>query len=263
MHPSFYDVFLHACLDADGEALRADPRAFLTRHGVPAEDAAAMATPARLGVYRMMVRNTLAAVVHGRMPRTRARMGERFDATFARFLAERGPQTHYLRDVPGEFLDFALPLWRAEPAIPAYSCDLARHELIEFTVATLPHERPEPHDEVALDRPLAFAEAVRLTHYAHAVHELPPGDEDRTVPAARDVSMLIYRDETHAVRFLELSPFAAGVVDELLRGAPLASALPAAAEAHSLTMDDGLLADIARLLADFGQRGILLGSRRA
>ena len=56
------------------------------------------------------------------LPRTRARLNAacdgRFDADFGRFLDEVGPRTHYLRDVPAEFLAWARPRWRADRARP-------------------------------------------------------------------------------------------------------------------------------------------------
>lgn len=66
---------------------------------------------------------------------------------------------------------------------------------------------------IALDRPLLFAESVRLVHYAWAVHELP--DDAVGLPARRDVHLLAYRDDTHAVRWLELTPLAERVAGPL------------------------------------------------
>ena len=81
------------------------------------------------------------------MKRTRARLDAAaegaFDASFDAFLDQVGPRTHYLRDVPGEFLAWALPRWAARAALPAWIGDLARHELVEFQLAAAP-EVPEP-----------------------------------------------------------------------------------------------------------------------
>src|SRR5262245_53269046 len=81
-------------------------RSLLARHGVSEEDAHAIegSDIERLLVYRRLVRNNLREAVELAMPRAIARLGARFDDFFARFLEQRGPRTHYLRDVTNEFL---------------------------------------------------------------------------------------------------------------------------------------------------------------
>jgi hypothetical protein len=96
--------------------------------------------------------------------------------------------------------------------------------------------------------------------YEWAVHELPAALEDRSAPAERSVALLVYRDAEHAVRFLELTPTAAAVLEQLLAGESLREGIARACAALGLTMDDSVLADTARLLADLGERGVLLGA---
>ena len=255
-----------ACLQAGaGEALAGDLRAFLEQRGVAAEDVEAIvAAPARLAVYRSLVRNGLASVVVRMLPRTRARlnaaMQDRFDADLGVFLDEVAPRTHYLRDVPAEFFAWAAPRWRGDTVVPEYLVDLAAHELAQFAVGAAASSRaPERPAEVALDRPLAFAESMRLVAYAWAVHELP-ADEDATgAPPRRDAQLLAYRDAAHVVRWLELTPLAAAVLRHLAAGEALGDAVEHACATHGVA-PAGALADIARLLADLGERGVLLGA---
>ncbi len=238
-------------------------RAYLESRNVLEEDILAMlAGPPRLGIYRRLVRNNLEGVTRKLLGRTRARFESAFDQSFDAFVEEVGPRTHYLRDVPSEFLAWVRPRWAASAEVPAYASDLATHELVEFAVGIAP--KPRENDalgDITVDRVLVFADALRLVRYAHAVHTLPSLSSLRTVPAERPVSLLVYRDDTDAVRFLELTPLAANITERLLEGARLASALGPACEAEKITLDDAVLADVARLLADFGERGILLGAR--
>ena len=104
-----------------------------------------------------------------------------------------------------------------------------------------------------------FHPAARVARFAHAVHQLPAAVEDRTSPERRDVALLVYRDAQHALRYLELSPLVATLLPALLDGAPLDGALATAAAAHDMPVNDALLADVARLLTDLGERGVLLG----
>lgn len=209
----------------------------------------------KLAIYRQLVRGNLRSVTEQMMPRTIELLGAAFDETFDRFLAQIGPRTHYLRDVPHEFLAFAAPLLEDSPAIPAWACDLGRWELAHFAVAAAPKkEHAEPKD-LALDRPVLFDDAIRLLHLRFSVHEDPI--------EARAADLLLYRDAEHAVRTLELSPLASALVERLLRGELLSEATKGACADVACDLDAELLASIARLLADFAERGFLLGSKDA
>ena len=254
-----------ACLgQTTGEALTDDLRGFLEARGVAAEDVdAILRAPPRLAVYRTLVRNGLARVVVRMLPRTRARMnaacGGRFDAELARFLDEIGPRTHYLRDVPRELFAWAEAGWRSDESVPAYLPDLAAHELACFAVAAAEHagEGPPP-GEVELDRAIAMVASARLVRYSWAVHELDPEESATDEPSRRDVRLLAFRDSAHVVRWLDLSPLAASIVDRLLALQTLGQAIADACAAHG-TSPAAVGADVARLLADLGERGALLG----
>jgi hypothetical protein len=262
---AFQRALAEACLgQRSAGSIAADLRAFLAAHGVPEEDvAAAVAQPGRFAVYRALVRNGIASVVLRVLPRTRARLnasaGGRFDADLAAFVAEVGPRTHRLRDVPAELLAWAEPRWRADPGVPGYVADLARHELAGFEIGAAPSADVEagPGAPVALDRPLRFAAAVQLLRYAWAVHELDEDGDDEVAPAEparRDVALLGYRDAGHAVQWLELTPRAAAILERLLAGQTLGAAVAQAGAPASV------LEDVARLLADLAERGVILGA---
>lgn len=257
-----------ACLGEHAdEELASDLGGFLARRGVSPEDVEAiLASPRRLLVYRSLVRNGIASVVERLLPRTRARMNTaspgRFDADLARFVDHVGPRTHYLREVPAEFFAWAEPRWRGDGHLPSYLADLAAHELAQFAVGTAQSATAGgAAADLALDRALVFAESARLVRHRWAVHELgPDGGEAADVPARRDVSLLAYRDETHAVRWLELTALAAGIVERLLSGEVLGMAVRSAC-ADCDTSPASVLPEIARLLSDLGARGVIVGAR--
>jgi hypothetical protein len=205
--------------------------------------------PARVAVYRQLVRNTLHSVAHKLLPRTHELLGDAFDRDFARFLAARGPSTHYLRDVPHEFVAWAAPRWTDPP----WAADLARHEMASFAVATVPYVAEPKAEEIALDKALLLSSLSRLERFEYAVHE------EASPPAARAIAVLYYRDEAHDLRTLELTPLAAAIVER--KDLPLRDAIAAACQATSVPMNDEALASIARFLADLGERGVLLGAR--
>ena len=259
-------AMLTACLGRGVEdRLAGDLAAFLAEHGVAEDDREAVLAVPRIGLYRRLVRANVVDVIERMMPRARARINEAasgaFDRAVESFLADVGPRTHHLRDVPTEFLDWAAPRLLADPSVPAFGVDLAVYELAEFqmSVAVAPASAP-PVGEVVVDRPLSFAETRRLLALEHAIDELPEAIDDRTTPRAERTHLLVYRDADAVVRFLRLSPLAAGILGRLFAGETLAAALPVACAEAGLALDDHILADTARLLADLAERGLFLGA---
>jgi len=262
-----HEMIADACLGTD-LSFETDLRAFLERYQLDAGDVEALlAAPKRLAVYRRLVRHNVLDVVARMLPRTRARMDRAapgaFEQSLDAFLAAPSPRTHYLRDVPGEFLAWAAPRWRDDPRLPPFVADLAAYELVHFAVAAAPTEREaKPLDEIALDRALVFSDTVRLARYAFAVHELPTDESDVSDPEAREVTLLAYRDAEHEVRIMALTSLAGAIVARLVAGDVLSVAIEGACAASGADRTPALLSETARLLADLGERGVLLGAAR-
>ncbi|HEX2880274.1 MAG TPA: hypothetical protein VHO25_12150 [Polyangiaceae bacterium] len=244
-----------------------DPRvltAWLSRHGVSEADANALraADVQRLLVYRRLVQHTLRNTVQLAMPRSIARLGPVFDEYFARFLAERGPRTHYLRDVTYELLDWSEPLLRVDPRVAPYLPDLMRHEALRIEMGALPAGRAgHKLEALELDRSVAFIEASRVVRYRFAVHELPDDDEDTSEPASEPTALFVYRSPEHQVRYLRLSPLASAILDKLHgERCSLRDAMTSASAELGFTLNEQVLEGAAQLLADLAERGALLGS---
>jgi hypothetical protein len=249
-----------------GPALtRAELLALCERHAVAPEDAEALGeSHARLLVYRDLVRGNLREALQLSIPRSMARLGASFDEYFDRFLQERAPRTHYLRDVTPELLAFCRPYWADDPRVPAYLADLALHESLHIEVSALP-VLPRGHEAapLTLEQGVDFSAALRLVRYAHAVHELDADIADRSTPAPRPVALLVYRSREHEVRYLELSPLAHDIVERLLADDSLASAVQEAAARAGTPLTEGVLAGAAQLLADLAERGVIRGPKAA
>jgi hypothetical protein len=254
----FAELLLGPAPTRAGLALLAD------RHGVAEADAAALAESfERLLVYRDLVRGNLREAMQLSIPRSMARLGSLFDEYFDRFLSERAPRTHYLRDVTPELLEFCAPLWQSDPRVPAYLSDLARHESLHIEVSALP-ALPRGHvaAPLALDQGVELGAALRLVHYRHAVHELPADESDRTEPATRDVKLLVYRSPEHDVRYLELTPLAGGIIERLVAGHTLERAVRDSATAEHAELTEAVLSGAAALLADLAERGVVWGPKK-
>jgi hypothetical protein len=259
-------LFADACFGDSAAALAGDLGPYLARHGISQDDAdALLASPRRLGLYRMLVRHNVVNVVGMMLERTRARLEHNapgvFDRSVDDFLAAQGPRTPHLRDVPGELLRWAAPRWRSDARVPTWLADYAEYELVDFTIGVAPRPAPPPPlADVTADRALVFADPHIIVHLGWAVH-LIPSDELAAMPAERPVSLLVYRDAEHQTRFLDLSPLAAAILERLFAGRALAQAMVEACASSGEALDNAVLAGAATLLADLGERGVLLGAR--
>jgi hypothetical protein len=242
--------------------LAEDAPAWLAAGGLGARDAAQLAAlgPNRLLVYRRHVRRALVRAVRQEMPRTAARLGDAFPRWVDRWVDEEAPRSRYFRDVAFELLDWAAPRWAEDASVPDYLGDLARHELTYFEVASAPDAPgPSEHGEVSLDRGVVFSATVRLRRYRYAVHRLDAALDARDLPAREPTALLAYRDAEHDVRFLELTPLAATILDRLREGQPLGQAVVGACEAGEQAVDSAVTGSTAALLGDLLERGAILG----
>jgi hypothetical protein len=85
---------------------------------------------------------------------------------------------------------------------------------------------------------------------------------DRTPPEPAPTALFVYRDPEHDVRYLELSPVAAALLEDLLAGASLKHAVLHACKKTG-TEPASALDGTAKLLADLARRGALLGAAPA
>jgi hypothetical protein len=209
------------------------------------------------------VRHNVVNVIGMMLERTRVRLDAHVAGELERsvdgFLAQQGPRTPHLRDVPSEFLAWAAPRWRSDDRVPAWLADHAELELVDFTIGVAPRApEPPPLAEVTADRALVFGDPRVIVHLGWAAHERRDSDEP---PEQRPVHLLVYRDAEHVVRYLELTPLASEILERLFAGTPLAKAMVDACAASNHPMNDAVLGGAARLLADLGERGVLLGAR--
>jgi len=260
---AFSELVLGPAIDRDDPA---SVSSWLERNGVAGPDAISIRTRSlpRMLVYRDLVRASLTRAIRLAMPRTLARLGERYGEYFDRFLEERAPQTHYLRDVADEFLEYCIPRWAEDPRLPVFLGDLARHESSYIRIGAQPVTRAAGDvTPLDLDRAVRFVEAIHLAHYRFAVHELPDDEEDRSVPTERPVHLLVYRSPRHRVRTLETTPAAAAILHRLLDGETLTEAIVNSTSNGDLLPNEDALQGTARLLADLYERGALLGAAPA
>jgi hypothetical protein len=222
--------------------------------------------PSRWKAYRRLVRSRLYQTIDHGFERLDELLGrERFHRLVDRFLAVERPRSIYLRDIPGEFLQFLEGHWESlsrEHGLAAYVLDLARYEWAELETAYAYEEGPVP-DVVPLEmhRVAVLTPAHRLLDLEYPVHRLGTDREDGAL-AREPVSLCLYRDsKTHEVEILELTPVAAGLLALIeQQTTPLDDVVRKAADAARLAVDLAFVDALSVLLADLLERGVLLGS---
>ncbi len=259
LHQAMHD----ACF-APGDAAAADLEALTQGSGVHPQDRAALrGGPHRYPLYRKLVRGTLDGVSGAILARARAHLDAAapglWEAALDAYLVGPGPRTPHLRDVPRELSAVLIPMLDEAPAVPRYVTELLRFELAELAMGSLPDPPDLEVGEIDAGLPLALrAPCVRL-RVGHPVHELST-DVPASV-AAQDTRLFLYRTAEHEVMSVVLSPFADELLARALEGRPLGAAIGEAAEALAVPVSEGLLTEVARWLADFGARGVVLGAR--
>lgn len=256
----------HAIRQADAPAkLQADVKAFLREAGVEGEDLEEMASlgAQRIEAYRALVHNRIRNTIDDFIPRSADRLGlARLEADVTAFMDERAMQSPYLRDIPNEFVYWALPRWEEDPEVPAYIPDLARHELLRLDVKNSPKGGESATEEkIDLEKPIVVEGSAVVMRYAYAVHKLPKARTDRTQPEQTETCLIAFRGPDQKTHYIDCKLWVAALIERLIEGKTLKESLFGALESVGMELDDDILSRTAVVLADFSDQGLLLGGR--
>lgn len=229
-----------------GRHLR-DPRRAPRPAGVPARRAA---------LYGELLFNNLTGFLDACYPVTRAVLGERRWRRFHRaFFRAARCHTPWFREIPREFLE-----WLPEDAGPAWLKELARHEWVELALDVMDAAAPAhvPHGDLLGGIPVPTPVLMNLA-YAWPVHRIGPDYRPRK---PRPTHLLAFRDRDDAVRFIELNPVGARLIDLLVQASQTgrAACLQVAREIGHAD-PEAVVAHGAALLADLRAAGAILGTR--
>jgi hypothetical protein len=202
---------------------------------------------ARWLVYRELVQNRLVRVVSAALARTKAAIGdERFGRTVGDWLSTGGPKTRYLRYVPAELADFAIPIWQDNEA--PWLAELARFEIVSWSVRHAARD-PDPETEFAFDRRPVLSPAVEVIRLEYPVHRKPTPaagyEPDRTL-------LCVYRDAEHRASNKTLNALAADLLDAWKRAdETVAESVQRIAAQHQTEISPAFVEKLSTLIADF------------
>lgn len=225
------------------------------RPGTPPPGASAR----RMRVYRELVFNKIDGVLRACFPVAHAVLGaRRWPRLVRRFLVEARAQTPYFREIPREFVNWFAGV--EDAAYPAWLAELLHYEWAELAVDVMPAAElaADGAGDLGRGRPL-LNPAMLLLSYRWPVHRIGPAYRPRR---EAPVQLLVYRDAQECVRFMQLSPLSALLL-ELLREAPARSGRAALLQLARRTAHPDastLLACGLPMLEQWRHDGVILGT---
>ncbi len=222
--------------------------------------------PRRLKIYTELFYNNVEGFLANAFPVMRSILAPaHWHAMVRDFFARhrcRDPQFHR---IAAEFLDY-LEQEREASADPPYLRELAHYEWMELHLAVAPDAPPDeavdPNGDLLRGVPVLSPLAAPLA-YDFPVHRIR-ADYQPEAPAGQPCFLIVYRDRDDAVRFMEINPVTARLL-ELMQAEPASgrALLERIAAEIGHPQPEQVVAHGAEVLAGFRQRGILVGTRRA
>lgn len=211
-------------------------------------------------LYREMVRRRFIDTIGESLPRSREALGPHGLArAIGRWLDRAPPTTRYVRELCIQFSAHVCTEPGSLPAeAPPWALDLIRYEaaVMETVIA---EDAPPRSDLVGLDMslPVALSTTQRFLRLRWSVHRA--GE-----PAECACAVTVYRGANDAVEALEFTPVAGDIVEAM--GSPtraLGTCIREAIEHRGVVVDARFNGDLAGLLGDLIERGLILGGVRA
>jgi hypothetical protein len=236
-----------------------DPRAFPRPADVPER---------RMAVYRELFFNNVEGFLATGFPVLRGILADaRWEALARDFFARHRCRTPLFLEIGREFLDYLEHERGLRTDDPPFLAELAHYEWVELALAVSDADRDgrvpaDPAGDLLVGHPLVSPLAWPL-RYRFPVHRIDP-DFQPTEPGERPTCLLVYRDPSDRVRFLEISEVTHALL-ALLRAEPaLAGRAALMRIAGALARPDpkAVVGFGLALLTDLRARGLILGTRR-
>lgn len=222
----------------------------------------------RMQIYRELFFNNISSLLAGNFPVLRALHDDDAWAALVRdFYAGHRCGTPLFPEVPREFLRYLQDSRAPRPEDPPFLLELAHYEWTELALSLDERELsdvPAIADGDLLDGYPALSPLAWPLSYRYPVHRIRP-DYRPQEPPAEATHLLVYRDRTDTVRFMQLN-VVTRLLLELLRedcGSSGRAALLSVAQRIAHPHPDRVLQAGARALEDLRARDVLLGSRPA
>ena len=197
-------------------------------------------------VYRDLVRSRLVHVLGVALRRTREAVGDQaFRRVIDEWMNAGGSRTRYLRLVPDELAEFAIPVWQATD--PSWVRDLARYEIARWEVRHAPPE-PDSSEPFAFDRRPLVRRTMKILRLDYPVHQTPtPASGYDPEPTL----LCVYRDANHEPATRTLNALAADLLESWQRAdETVTESIERIAAAHNTPISPAFVEKLSALIRD-------------
>jgi hypothetical protein len=209
--------------------------------------------PRRMAIYRELFFNNLVDLLGGTFPVARRILGtDRWRRLVRGFYVGHRARTPYFLELPREFAEWLPARGTRAADEPAFLEELAHYEWVELALSISEEALPAAPAPTAtpLDLPLAVSPLAWPLAYHWPVHRLSPQHQPAERPAV-PTFLVVYRDASDAVQFLEIGAETARLLDGLERtpgmtGREMLAGLPAAADTASAQAAECAIVDLLR-----------------
>ncbi len=220
----------------------------------------------RMGIYRDLLYNNVENFLAQSFPVLRKITPEaQWHRLIRDYFAQHRAHTPLFPKMPLEFVNFLQNERGTQAGDPPYLAELAHYEWIEIAASLDVRELPTQTDkdgDLLLGRPM-LNPICWFLNYHFPVHRISP-DYLPERPAAEPVYLAVCRGRDYAVRFFEVNPVAAHLLN-LMRERPTSSGhelLRSVAEELGRSDPQTVIEGGRQLMEQMRQRDLLLGTRR-
>ncbi len=221
----------------------------------------------RMQVYRELFLNNIEGLLSVGFPVIRLiTADERWQAMVRDFFARHRCRTPLFLEIGKEFVEYLQVERGARAEDPPFLAELAHYEWVELALSVSDAD-PAGGEQVDGDGDLLSGHPL-LSHlawplrYRFPVHRIAP-DDMPSAPGETPSCLLVYRDSSDRVRFLEITEVTYLLLD-LLRAEPLISgrdALLRVSRTLAHPQPDAVVGFGLALLTELKERGLILGTR--
>lgn len=222
----------------------------------------------RMRVYRNLFFNNLRNLLGGMFPVIRKIVSDdKWSQLIRQFMQRHRAGTPYFLQLPREFLDFLQNEYELQEDDVPFLLELAHYEYAEIALSISEDvndlQGVDPAADLVANVPVKSA-LTRIYAYSYPVHRIAPDFLPRE-PAEQPVFLALYRGGDDKVRFLELNPVTAGLLEAIEHNESMQTGeqlLRSLAQQINYPDADALVAHGAQALEEMRQLEILTGARR-
>ena len=220
----------------------------------------------RMGIYRDLFFNNLRNFLSKNFPVLKQLYSQDDWSQLVReFFTEHRCHTPLFPELPREFLKYLQDQRQGREGDPPFLLELAHYEWVELALdlemQDLDHIPADPDGDLLEGIPVYSPLAWPLS-YSYPVHRIRPDFQPREAPPEA-THLLVYRDRGDVVRFMQLNPVSALLVQWLKedRGMTGHDLLDAVAQVLEHPQAEVVIEGGKTLLYDLQQRDVILGTR--